>query len=190
MTTATQKNKNENPMRQPRIQKVTLNVGLGGGGEKLENAISIVESLCGRKPVKTMTYKRIPDFGIRPKMIVGCKVTLRGKEAETFLRRAFETLENKINEGIFDSRGNFAFGIKEHIDIPGVKYDPTKGIIGMDVCVTLERPGYRVARRRLQKKAVPTRHMLSADDSRKFISEKFNVQILSKEQQKEDEAWW
>lgn len=180
----------ENSMRAPRIHKVTLNVGLGGGGEKMQDAMEIIKGLCGRVPIKTLTDKRIPDFGIRPKMVVGCKLTLRGSEAEDFLKRAFETIDNKISETNFDSSGNFSFGIREHIDMPGVKYDPTKGIIGMDVCVTLERAGFRISRRSLKRKPIPNRHRLTPKVAQSFISEKFNVKIISKEQQKEEESWW
>ncbi len=60
-------------------------------------------------------------------------------------------VDNKVSKKSFDVRGNFAFGLKEHIEIPGVKYDPEIGIFGMDVCVSVNRPGQRVKIRRKQK---------------------------------------
>lgn len=164
-----------NPMRQPRIEKVTVNIGIAEGGEKLAKAAGVIETITGKKSVNTMTFKRIPDFGIRPKMTIGAKVTLRGQAAEAFLKRALEAIDKRITERNFDKGGNFSFGIKEHIDIPGVKYDPTTGIIGMDVCATLERPGYRVKRRRLGKTAVGRHHKLTKEDGIKFITEKFGI---------------
>ena len=105
-------------MREPRIEKVTINIGVGESGEKLEKAAALLEKLTGRKPVKTKTMKRIPAFGIRPKMFIGVKVTLRGREAEEFLKKAFEAVGNRIKASSFDPLGNFSFGIKEYIDIP------------------------------------------------------------------------
>lgn len=170
-----------NAMLEPRIEKVTLNVGVGEGGEKLEKVVKIIEKLVGanNKVVKTTTMKRIPDFGIRPGTLIGCKTTLRGPKAEEFLKRAFEALGNKLGRERFDENGNFSFGIKEHIDIPGVKYDPSLGVVGLDVCVTMERRGYRIKRRRLRKTSVGLRHRLGPEDSAAFVGKKFGVKVTS-----------
>jgi len=167
----------ENPMRVPRIEKVTINVGIGAGGEKLENAIQILKSLTGKTAVKTITMKRIPDFGIRPKMVVGDKITLRRDEAKAFLNRALDAVSRTIKPRQFDDYGNFSFGIKEHIDIPGVKYDPNLGVIGMDVCVTMERPGYRVRKRRLKKVPVGKGHLLKKEETMEFAKKNFGVRM-------------
>lgn len=167
-----------NRMTEPRIEKVTINFAAGEGGERLDKAITIIREITGRTPVKTMTFKRIPDFGIRPKTVVGCKLTLRGKEAEEFLSKAFTAVEKKLKETVFDTTGNFSFGIKEHIDLPGADYNPALGIIGMDICVTLERPGYRVKRRSLKKKPVGSRHKLTRKEAMEFVKNKFGVSIV------------
>ncbi|HIE19266.1 TPA: 50S ribosomal protein L5, partial [Candidatus Bathyarchaeota archaeon] len=106
-----------------------------------------------------------------------CVVTLRGERARTFLNRALQAVNNRVSKSSFDERGNFSFGIKEHIDLPGTKYSPELGIIGMDVSVVLERPGYRVKRRRRAKSKVGTEHLLSPDEAISFIREEFNVEI-------------
>ncbi len=168
-----------NAMLEPRIEKLTLNVGIGEGGEKLEKAIKVVEKLVGTKVMKTSTIKRIPDFGVRPGTVIGCKTTIRGEKAVEFLKRAFEAIGNKLREEQFDDTGNFSFGIKEHIDVPGVKYDPTLGVIGMDICVTVERRGYRVKKRRLKQTGVGRHHRLKAEDSIDFIRKKFGIAIES-----------
>ncbi len=167
-----------NPMRAPRVEKVTINVGVGEAGDHLERVMQIIEELTGRKPVKTITYKRIPDFGIRPKSIVGCKLTLRGKQAEEFLQQAFAAVENRLKESIFDETGNFSFGIKEHIDLPKAKYNPALGIIGMDVCVTLERMGYRVKKRKLKRASPGRHHRMTKKDAMEFVKDKFNISIV------------
>lgn len=154
--------------------------------EKLENAAKIIEKITGKKATKTLTMKRIPDFGIRPMELIGCKLTLRGKEAEDFLKRAFTAAENKINEWQFDENGNFSFGVKEHIDLPGVKYEPALGIIGMDVCVTVGRRGYRVKRRRMKQAKIGAKHRLGRNESIDFVKNKFNVKVVSKEQLAEE----
>lgn len=180
--------KSENPMRQVRIDKVTINVGAGEGGAKLENAINVLKKIIGKTPVKTTTFKRIPDFGVRPATVIGCKVTLRGEDAEKFVKRAFLALENTISESNFDSTGNFSFGIKEHIDLPDVKYDPTLGIIGMDVSVTLKRPGYRVKIRRAKPAKIGKLHAVTKEDAVAFTKKTFGVKVTTAEEEEAEGA--
>jgi large subunit ribosomal protein L5 len=175
----------ENPMREITVDKVTLNVGVGEGGAKLENAINVLKKIVGRTPVKTNTNKRIPDFGVRPQTVIGCKLTLRGEAADNFLRRAFKAVENVISENNFDERGNFSFGIREHIDLPDVKYDPTLGIIGMDVCVTLKRPGYRVKWKRMRPAKIGKRHIISKQEAIAFVNSAFGVKAQGEKEMEE-----
>ena len=168
----------ENPMLKPRIEKVVINCCVGKSGEPLEKAMRILQELTGQKPSIRRAKKTIKDFGIRRKEPIACVVTLRGERAREFLTRAFQAVDNRISRSSFDEMGNFSFGIKEHIDIPGVKYDPELGIIGMDVSVVLERPGFRVKRRRRARSKVGTEHLLSPDEAISFIREEFNVEIV------------
>ena len=165
-------------MKQPMIEKVTVNIGVGEGGDRLEKAVSLLLKLTGGKPIRTKTLKRIPAFGIRPKMFVGTMVTLRGKSAEDFLKQGLASLSNKLKASSFDKYGNFAFGIKEYIDIPHVRYDPGIGVFGMDVCVTVGRKGFRVKRRRIKTSSIGSNHLLKRDESMKFIKEKFGVEVI------------
>jgi large subunit ribosomal protein L5 len=87
-------------------------------------------------------------------------------------------VENKISRSSFDKQGNFAFGIKEHIEIAGVKYDPDIGIFGMDVCVTMSRPGYRVKNRRKRKTSIGPKHVLTPEESIAFIKDTLGVEIF------------
>lgn len=137
-----------NVMRDIRIEKLTINIGCGESGEKLERARKLLEKIVNKKAVLTRTTKRT-TFGTAKGRPIGVKITLRGKDALEFLKKAFEAVDLKLPEGIFDTQGNFSFGIKEYIDLPGVRYDPEFGIYGMDVSVTLERRGFRVKRKRI-----------------------------------------
>jgi large subunit ribosomal protein L5 len=168
--------RNENPMREIRIEKVTLNIGCGEGGEKLERAVKLLEKLTGKKIVVTKTHKRT-TFGMAKNRPIGCKVTLRKQDAIDFLKKAFAAIENKLPASCFDELGNFSFGIKEYIDLPGMKFDPDIGIFGMDVCVTLERRGYRVKRKRLKSK-VGKKHLISKQEAIEWVKREFEVEIV------------
>ena len=154
-----------NPMRQPRVEKVTLNIGVGQGGEKLEKAVTLLNQITGEQVIKTKTMKRIPAFGVRPKLLLGAKVTVRGQAAEALLDRALQAVDRQLKESNFDQTGNLSFGVRDYSDLPGMKYDPQLGVFGMDVCVTIGRPGYRVKRRGTKRARVGNRHILSKTES-------------------------
>ena len=166
-----------NPMLRPKLEKVTVNMSIGKSGEPLEKASKILEQLTGQKPCKRKAKKTIRDFGIRKGEPISCLVTLRGEKARVFLSKAFRAVDNKISKGSFDLYGNFSFGIKEHIDIPGTKYMPELGIFGMDVCVSLGRAGYRVKRRHHAKSKVGLDHILTPEEGMLFAKDELGVEI-------------
>ncbi|BAW30967.1 MAG TPA: 50S ribosomal protein L5 [Methanothermobacter sp.] len=166
-----------NPMEQVRISKVTLNIGVGEGGERLARAEKLLEIMTGQKPVKTISKVTNPEFGIRKKQPIGCKVTLRGEKAEEIIKKFLDGIGNKLKASQFDDQGNVSMGIEEHIDIPGMKYDPDIGIFGMDLSITFEKPGYRINRRRIQKRKIPRKHRVTREEAIKFMKEKFKVKI-------------
>jgi large subunit ribosomal protein L5 len=165
----------ENPMREVLLEKVTANIGVGSGGQPLENAKTLLNRLTGKTPVPTTAHVRNPVFKIKKGEAIGAKVTLRGKQALEFLQRALDSVDFKINERSFDGRGNFSFGIREYIDFPGMKYDPKLGIIGFDVCVTLSRRGARVSRRKRGRSRIAKSHLISKEDGIAFAKEKLKV---------------
>ncbi|MGD9131427.1 MAG: 50S ribosomal protein L5 [Candidatus Bathyarchaeota archaeon] len=167
----------ENPMLKPRIEKVTVNMSVGQSGRPLEQAATILQQLTNQKPSRRQAKKTIREFGIRKGESIACLVTLRNEKAEEFLRKALQAVDNKLSKYCFDRRGNFAFGIKEHIDIPGTKYVPELGIHGMDISVSLGRAGYRVKRRHRVKSRVGKDHLLTADEAVLFIKDEFDVEI-------------
>jgi len=170
---------NSNPMLKPRIAKVTVNISVGAATERLGKAMKVLEEITGQKPVPRRARRTIKDFGIRKGENIAAKVTLRGEKAVEFLRKAFEAIGYKIKASSFDDYGNVSFGIAEHITIPGVKYDPEIGVFGMDVAITLERPGYRVLRRkRCRKKHIPRRHRVSREEAMLYLNKEFGVEII------------
>ncbi|MCW4020112.1 MAG: 50S ribosomal protein L5 [Candidatus Bathyarchaeota archaeon] len=167
----------ENPVLTPRIEKVVVNASVGRSGEPLDRAMTILEELTGQKPCVRGAKKTIRDFGIRKKEPIACLVTLRGGQAQNFLRKTLQAVDNRISRRSFDRHGNFAFGIREHIDIPETKYSPELGIIGMDIAVTLGRAGYRVKRRRRAKSKIGSDHVLTPDEAVSFIRDEFGVEV-------------
>ncbi len=157
----------ENPMRQIRVEKVVVNIGIGEAGERLERAKSLLGLLTGKKVVVTKARKRT-TFGSAKGRALGVAVALRGKDALAFLKRAHDAVDGKLRPRVFDTQGNFSFGIKEHISMPGVRYDPEIGIWGMDVCVRLERRGYRVSKKRIGRK-VGKRHRITTEEARDWV---------------------
>jgi len=163
---------------QPRLAKVTVNIGVGEAGEKLKKAESVLEGVTKQKPIQTLSKTTNKDWGIRKFMPIGCKVTLRKKAAETFLTNALKIRENRIAEYSFDDQGNFSFGIPDHTLFEGQRYDPSVGIFGMDISITIEKPGYRVKHRRIDRRKIPQRHQLTKEETMKFITETFHVEVV------------
>lgn len=166
---------NMNLMRTIKVEKVTLNMGAGKEQAKLERGLALLGAITNMTPIKTVTNKRIQEWGLRPGLPIGCKITLRKQKALQLLPKLLEAVDNKLRQGQFDENGNVAFGIKEYIEIPGVKYDPKIGILGLEVCVTLERPGFRIKKRRIMARKIPARHRISRQEAIDFMSANFKV---------------
>ncbi len=164
-------------MRDIKIEKITLNIGVGGPGKELDAAVKLLNIITGEKPVKTTSKKRIPTWNLRPGLTIATKVTLRKEKAIEVLKRLLVAKGGKLNEKNFDDHGNFSFGIAEYLDIPGVEYDAEIGIIGLEVAVTLMRPGFRIKRRKLRIKKIPARHRIVKDEAIKFMNEKFGIEV-------------
>ncbi|MBR9700854.1 50S ribosomal protein L5 [Candidatus Woesearchaeota archaeon] len=167
----------ENPMRQISVEKVTLNIGAGKDQQLLEKAVKLLKNITGVPPVKTVTRKRIPGWGLRPGLPIGCKITLRGKDAKVLIPRLLSAKDKQLNEKHFDAVGNISFGIPEYIDIEGAQYDPDIGIIGLQACITLTRPGYRVKNRKMRKAKLDKHHIISRKDAMKFMANNFKIKV-------------
>jgi len=158
------------------LEKVVVNMGAGAEPEQMKKCAQVMQLITGRKPVKTTTQAKIPDWGLRPGLEIGLKVTLRGEPAMEFLKRALAAKGGKISEKSFDNNGNFAFGIREHINLPGIKYDPKIGIVGFDVAVALKKKGYRVKYRKLKKSLVGKKHRVKKEEAIEF-AKKMGVEV-------------
>jgi large subunit ribosomal protein L5 len=173
-----------NPMQQVRISKATVNIGVGEAGERLARAEKLLYSITNQKSVRTISKVTNPEFGIRRGQPIACKVSLRGEKAEEAIKLILSGIDNKIKPRQFDRQGNLSFGIEEHIDIPGMRYDPDIGIFGMNVNITFEKPGYRIKRRKIQRKHIPHKHQVTTTETTEFMKENFQI-IL--ESDKDDE---
>lgn len=168
----------QNVMTLPHIAKVTVNIGVGEGGERLEKAEKVMQKLTGQQPMRTFGKVNNRELGVRPGMPIGCKVTLRGDPAEDFVKRALYTRLNKVFEWSFDNQGNLQFGVPDHTTFEGERYDPDIGVFGMDVAITLEKPGHRIKHRRLLSRRVPHKHRVTREEAKAFLTEKFSMEVV------------
>ena len=167
-----------NPMRTPVIEKVVVHMGVGESGQHLVDAENILTEITGQTVIRAFAKMTVPAFGIKKKEPIGCKVTLRGENAEKFLQTSLTIVENTLRSSQFDATGNVAFGIEEHTDFPGMKYDPNIGVFGMDVIVVLKRPGSRIAKRRIAQRKVPNSHKMNKEDAIAFLTENYGVEVV------------
>jgi large subunit ribosomal protein L5 len=128
----------------PKIEKIVINMGVGeavGDSKVINNAMNDLSLIAGQKPLVTIAKKSIATFKLREGMKIGCKVTLRHERMYDFLERLVIVALPRIKEfrgfssKSFDSRGNFTFGIKEHIIFPEINYDKIDAIRGMDITI-------------------------------------------------------
>jgi large subunit ribosomal protein L5 len=129
----------------PKVEKITLNMGVGEGSQdkkKVTTALEELQLIAGQKPVITKAKKSIAGFKLREGMPIGVKVTLRGTQMFEFMDRLVTIAMPRIrdfrglNPKSFDGRGNFAMGLKEQIIFPEISYDAIDTVRGMDVIVT------------------------------------------------------
>ena len=165
-------------MRELRVEKVVVNIGVGEAGERLVKAQKVLEMVTGQKSVQTMSKTINRDLGIRKGMPLGCKVTLRGEAAVEFIERALPIREMRVPVYSFDQEGNMSFGITDYTDFDGMKYDPEIGIFGMDISVVLRRPGNRITRRALLRRRIPKDHRVNRDEAIQYMKDKFNVEVV------------
>lgn len=134
-----------NRLQVPRLEKITLNMGVGEGSQdkkKVQTAAEEMALIAGQKPVITKAKKSIAQFKLREGMPIGCKVTLRRERMYEFLDRLVTIAMPRVrdfrglNPRSFDGRGNYAMGLKEQIVFPEISYDKIEKVRGMDIIVT------------------------------------------------------
>ena len=135
----------KNALEVPRLEKITLNMGVGEASQdkkKVQTAAEEMALIAGQKPVITKAKKSIAQFKLREGMPIGCKVTLRRERMYEFLDRLITIAMPRIrdfrglNPKSFDGRGNYAMGLKEQIIFPEISYDQIEKVRGMDIIVT------------------------------------------------------
>ena len=135
----------KNPLEVPRLEKITLNMGVGEASQdkkKVQTAAEEMALIAGQKPVITIAKKSIAQFKLREGMPIGCKVTLRRDRMYEFLDRLVTIAMPRIrdfrglNPKSFDGRGNYAMGLKEQIVFPEISYDKIEKVRGLDIIVT------------------------------------------------------
>lgn len=166
----------ENIMREIKIEKVVLNIG--STGDELEKGVRLLKLITGKKPAKMKSSKRIPSFGVRPKLEVGTVVTIR-KKKEEFLKRMLSAVGNTLRKKQL-SENNFSFGIKEYIEIPGIEYQRDIGVKGLDVTVVFKMAGKRVNLRKMKKGKIPKKQRISKEEIIKFMEENFQTKFVGK----------
>ena len=134
----------KNPMQVPKLQKISINIGLGEAtkdGKVLDAAIADLTKIAGQKAVSTKAKKSIANFKLRQGMPIGCRVTLRNKKMYEFLDRLINIALPKLrdfrglNAKSFDEKGNISFGLKEQIIFPEIDFDKIDKIRGMNITI-------------------------------------------------------
>jgi large subunit ribosomal protein L5 len=163
-----------NKMRTIKMEKIILSAG--AVGDELEKAYKLLGRISGKKVIKTISTKRIPTWGVRPKLEVGCKVTVRGADAEKLLKRLLAAIDNTIKfKQIADN--HFSFGIKEYIEIPDMEYQRDIGVMGFNTTVDFARPGFSVKRRRMKQSTLPKRQNIKPEEIKEFMESKYGVVV-------------
>ena len=166
-----------NLMREPKITKITLSAG--ATGENLEKAAKLLETISGMKVQITRSgpTTRIPAFGVKPKMELGARVTIRGEKGIALLRRLLGAINNTLKKKQI-SKNTFSFGIAEYIEIPDMTYIREIGIIGFNAVVTFERRGVRVRRKKIKMGKLPEKQHVTEEEIIKIMEEKFKTNFV------------
>ena len=157
----------KSPMQVPRIEKITLNMGVGeavADKKVMEHAVGDMEKIAGQKAIVTKAKKSVASFKIRDGYPVGCKVTLRRERMYEFLDRLVTVAIPRIRDfrGIssksFDGRGNYNMGVKEQIIFPEIEYDKIDALRGMNITITTTAKTDEEARALLSAFSFPFRN--------------------------------
>ena len=165
-----------NVMQQPRIEKVILSAG--ATGQDLEKARKLLEIITQKKAqiIRAGPKRRIPEFGVKPGLELGTRVTLRGKEALELLKRLLGAIENSLKKKQVASN-HFSFGIEEYIEIPGMEYIREIGIRGFNATVVFKRAGTRVKHKKVKASKVPMRHNIRPEEIIDFMEKTFKTRF-------------
>ncbi len=171
------KEKTTNVMETIKVDKVVLNIGVGKDTSKMEKAKKLLNYITNKQPIETVTKKRIPTWSLRPGLPIGCKITLRGKDALELIPKILSAGENMLGKSCFDKNGNISFGIPRYMDMDGVDYNVDIGLLGLQATIVLKRAGFRVERRKYMKSHIPSHHKINQEQAIEFMKSEFNVEL-------------
>jgi len=161
-----------NPMQEIFIEKVVLSAG--AVGDDLVKSKKLLELVSAHKAQIVQSKKRIPDFGVRPGLEVGTRVTLRNKEAIELLKRLLGAIDNKLKKKQITDN-HFSFGLEEYIEIPGLEYQRDIGIRGFNVTIVFSRPGSRVRLKKIKSGRFPKRQQVAKEEIIKYMEAMFKT---------------
>ncbi|MEK6899429.1 MAG: 50S ribosomal protein L5 [Nanoarchaeota archaeon] len=163
-------------MMQPKVDKVVLSAG--ATGPDLEKARKLLEMITGRKAqiIKAGPQRRIPEFGVKPGLELGTRVSVRGKEAIELLKRLLGAIDNKLKVKQI-APNHFSFGIKEYIEIPGMEYIREIGIRGFNATIAFKRAGVRVKHKKTKSGRIPKRHNITPKEIIQFMENTFKTRF-------------
>ena len=167
----------ESQMKKISIDKIVLNMGVGKSGDEIEIAKRALDQITGKKSCSRNAKETQRDWGIRKGEPIGVSVTVRGEDAITLLKRLLDAKGDIVKGKSFDNFGNYSFGINEHIDIPGVKYEPQIGILGLGISITLSRPGFGIRKRSKHKASVGKSHIITSQEAKDYLVKEFGVTV-------------
>ncbi|MGI6129946.1 MAG: 50S ribosomal protein L5 [bacterium] len=156
----------KNVMQVPKLEKVTINMGVGDAlqdAKLLDAAVEDLTIIAGQRPVVTRAKKSIANFKLREGAAIGCKVTLRGERMYDFLQKLFNVALPRVRDfrGVsakgFDGRGNYTLGIKEQLIFPEIDYDKVAKVRGMDINIVTSAETDEEARELLKLMGLPLR---------------------------------
>lgn len=155
-----------NVMAVPKLDKVTINIGMGEATQNpklLDGAVNELASITGQRPVVTKAKKSIAAFKLREGMSIGCMVTLRGDRMYEFLDRLMNVALPRVRDfrGVstrsFDGRGNYTLGVKDQLIFPEIDYNKVEKTKGMNICITTSAKTDEEARALLKHLGMPFR---------------------------------
>lgn len=161
-----------NVMRNIKIDKVVLSCG--ATGDDLVKSKKLLEMLAPNKAQIVTSSKRIPDFGVRPGLEVGTRVTLRKQNAIDLLKRLLGSIDNKLKKKQI-SNNHFSFGIEEYIEIPGMEYKREIGIRGLNVTVVFARAGVRIKIKKIKTGKFPLRQHVPKEEIIKYMEDVYKT---------------
>lgn len=164
----------DNVMRKIKLEKVVLSAG--AVDKELEKAKKLLELITSSKAQIIASSKRIPDFGVRPGLEVGTRITLRNKKALETLKRLLGAIDNKLRAKQI-SDNHFSFGIEEYIEIPGMEYQRDIGIRGLNITVVFARAGNRVKIKKIKNGKLPKKQHISSQEIIKYMGDVFKTEF-------------